>query len=131
METFIATFFFILYSPKHIQYTRTEIRITVIYVSWVSPHFKTFTMSQLDWHSSFKQAEEPNTYSAKLIQRRKNFLLVQSYAGQKGQDRIFREGLDIQTPLKNSYDFIFFKNISCNYAKNTLVNTFGCHDSGL
>lgn len=60
-------------------------------------------MSQLHWHGSFKQAEEPNTYLAKLIHRRKKNLLAQSYAGQKGQLRIFRkaQGTGHTTPIKN------------------------------
>lgn len=60
-------------------------------------------MSQLHWHGCFKQAEEPNTYVAKLIHRRKKYLLAQSYAEQKGQVRIFRKAQDTRqtTPIKN------------------------------
>lgn len=59
-------------------------------------------MSQLHWHGSFKQAEEPNTYLAKLIHRRKKYLLTQSYAEHKEQVRIFRNAQDTghTTPIK-------------------------------
>lgn len=58
-------------------------------------------MCQLHWHSSLKQAEEP--YSAKQKHKRKKFLLAQSHAEEKGQDRIFREAQSAlhPNPIKN------------------------------
>lgn len=87
-----------------------EMKVIVIYASWLSPHFRAFTMSQLHWHGSFKQAEEPSTHLAKLIHRRKKYLLAQSYTEQKGHVRIFRnaQGTGHTTPIKNWLsDFMF------------------------
>lgn len=49
-----------------------------------------------------------------------------------GQDLQRSSGHWTHKSIKNQLsDFTFVKNTSCNYSRNTSVNTFGCHGSGL